>query len=225
MYKASYNTKSFDRDMRRLMEYSHGFLSGVELGRTAFLNNFATLVVEGMKQFIDSMARVDPSILSHVYEWERVGSPAARLYDINYVVSAAGISVNSTFRQSTSVKAGSKEPFYNKARIMEAGLPVRIEVKDATVLTFNDNGEQVFTKKPIVVKNPGGDNAQGGFEKTLDNFFNNYFRQSFMLSSGIIDKLKDMSDYKKNLNIGIRIGRSKGREIGYRWIVSAGVIR
>lgn len=225
MYRVSFDTKKFDKDMRRLVEYSQGFIDGVQLGRAAFLNNFALVVMEGMKQFIDSMARVDPALLHHVYEWEKTGSPSARLYDINYVVSAAGISFNSTFRQSTSVKEGSKEPFYDKARIMEQGLPITIRPRLATVLTFNEDGEQVFTKKPIRINNPGGEGVKGGFQQTLDNFFNNYFRQSFLTSSGILDRLKNMSDYQKNLNIGIRMGRSKGKEVGYRWIVSAGVVK
>jgi len=225
MYRVSFDTKKFDKDMRRLVEYSSGFLEGVKLGRPAFLNNFGLVVIEGIKQFVDSMARVDPSLLQHVYEWEQSGSPAARLYDINYVVSSVGISINSTFRQSTSIKEGSREPFYDKARIMEDGLPITIEPKQATVLTFNDNGEQVFTKKPVRINNPGGENAKGGFAQTLDNFFNNYFRQSFLRSSGILDRLKDMSDYKKNLNVGIRMGRSKGKETGYRWIINAGVMK
>lgn len=225
MYKVSFDTKQFDKDMRKLVEYSEGFLSGVMLGRAAFLNNFGVVVLEGMKQFIDSMAKVDPQLLQHMYEWEQSGSPNARLYDLNYVVSAVGLSINATFRQSTSIKDGSKEPFYDKARIMEQGVPVKIEPRLATVLTFNENGEQVFTKKEVRITNPGGLEAKGGFQQTLDTFFNSYMRQSFLESSGILDRLRNMSDYTKNLKLGVRLGKTHGRQVGYKWIVSAGVIK
>ena len=225
MYRVSFDTKQFDKDMRKLVEYSEGFLSGVMLGRAAFLNNFGVVVLEGMKQFIDSMAKVDPQLLQHMYEWEQSGSPNARLYDLNYVVSAVGLSINATFRQSTSIKDGSKEPFYDKARIMEQGVPVKIEPRLATVLTFNENGEQVFTKKEVRITNPGGLEAKGGFQQTLDTFFNSYMRQSFLESSGILDRLRNMSDYTKNLKLGVRLGKTHGRQVGYKWIVSAGVIK
>lgn len=225
MYKVSFDTKQFDKDMRKLVEYSEGFLSGVMLGRAAFLNNFGVVILEGMKQFIDSMAKVDPQLLQHMYEWEQSGSPNARLYDLNYVVSAVGLSINATFRQSTAIKEGSKEPFYDKARIMEQGIPVKIEPKLATVLTFNENGEQIFTKKEVRVANPGGLEAKGGFQQTLDTFFNSYMRQSFLESSGILDRLRNMSDYTKNLKMGVRLGKTHGRQVGYKWIVSAGVIK
>ena len=225
MYSVSFNTKQFDKDMRKLVEYSEGFLSGVMLGRTAFLNNFGFVILEGMKQFIDSMAKVDPQLLQHMYEWEQSGSPNARLYDLNYVVSAVGLSINATFRQSTSIKNGSKEPFYDKARIMEQGVPVKIEPRLATVLTFNEDGEQVFTKKEVRISNPGGLEAKGGFQQTLDTFFNSYMRQSFLESSGILDRLRNMSDYTKNLKLGVRLGKTHGRQVGYKWIVSAGVIK
>lgn len=225
MYKVRFDTKKFNKDMRNLIAYSEGFLDGAMLGRQAFLNNFGQVILEGMKQFIDSMAKVDPQLLHHVYEWNQTGSPSARLYDLSYVVSPVGLSINATFRQSTSIKDGSKEPFYDKARIMEAGLPIQIRPKESRVLVFEENGETVFTTKPVTVRDPGGPDVKGGFNKTLDTFFNQYFTQAFLISSGIIDKLKDLSAYKKNLNIGIRMGRSKGREAGFRWIVQAGVIK
>jgi len=49
--------------------------------------------------------------------------------------------------------------------------------------------EQVFTKNPINVSNPGGDWVQGSYEKTFDNFMNNYFKQSFLRASGIYQYL------------------------------------
>ena len=225
MFSVKFDSKKFNKDMQNLVAYSEGFVEGITLGRAAFLHNFGSVVLEGLKQFIDSMAKVDPELLQHVYEWDQVGSPSARLYDLSYTVSVGGLSFNSTFRQSSSIKQGSKEPFYDKARIMESGLPVTIRPRLAKVLVFEENGETVYTSNPVIVNNPGGEKARGGFERTMKTFFGQYFTQAFLVSSGIIDRLKDMSAYERNLNIGIRMGRSKGKETGYRWILQAGVIR
>lgn len=223
--KANFDDKQFMKDMNNIIDYSIGFLDGVKSGKRAFLDNIGKHTIEAMKSFIDSMARVDREMLHHVYEWNQIGSPNARLFDIDYTISNLGLSLKSTFRQSISIKEGSKEPFYNKARIMEQGIPVRIAPKTSKVLSFtDDSGDQVFTKNPVVVQNPGGDFVQGSYERAFDMFMSNFFSQSFLNSSGILDKLKDTSIYKKNLSSGARLGRSRGKEIGYRWIVNAGVI-
>jgi hypothetical protein len=179
--------------------------------------------VEVMKEFIDSNARVNPEMLHHIYEWSLTGSPEARLYDISYTVSNLGLSFKSSFSQSKSIKDGSRTPFYDKARIMENGIPVTIRPKAAQVLAFDDNGETVFTRGPIEVLNPGGTQVEGGFEKTFDMFFNRYFSQAFLRTSGIARYLENPQVYKKDLPAGKNLGRSKGIATGYRWIANAGL--
>ena len=222
--QTNYDTKQFMKDMNNIINYSIGFLEGAKSGKQAFLNSLGQGTVEALKQYVDSMARVDPQMLHHVYEWDQVGSPKARLFDINYTVSNLGLSIRSSFRQSTSVKNGSNVPFYDKARIMEQGIPVVIRPVRARVLVFDDNGEEVFTKAPVTVRNPGGDAAQGGFQRAFDSFINQYFTQAFLNSSGIINYLKSPTVYSKNLRAGKSMGKSKGYETGYRWIANAGVI-
>jgi hypothetical protein len=152
------------------------------------------------------------------------GSPQARLYDISYTTSNLGLSFKSSFSQSTSIKNGSRVPFYDKARIMEQGIPVTIRPKFAQVLAFDDNGEQVFTRGPVEVLNPGGTEVEGGFERVFDMFFNTYFSQAFLRTSGIAKYLEDPKVYKKNLPAGKKMGKAKGVSTGYRWIANAGVI-
>ena len=176
-----------------------------------------------MKEFIDSNARVNPNMLHHIYEWNQTGSPSARLYDISYTTSNLGLSFRSSFRQSTSIKDGSRTPFYDKARIMEDGIPVTIRPKVAQVLVFDDNGETIFTRNEIKVNNPGGTEVQGGFEKVFDMFFNRYFSQAFLRVSGIARYLENPVVYRKDMAAGKRLGRSKGLSTGYRWIANAGV--
>ena len=208
------------KKMDNIIDYSTGFLDGVERGKTEMLNRVGALAIEAIKQYIDSSARVNPSALHHVYEWSQVGSPEARLFDISYKVTGAGLSINSTFSQSKTVQAGSKTPFYDKAEIMENGIPVTIRPVNSSVLSFNENGEQVFTRKAVSVKNPGGDNVQGSFEKTFDSFMANYFSQAFLSKTGILAHLNNPSVYKANLRSGSRQGRSKGVQVGYKWITN-----
>lgn len=221
--RAVFNSVQFKKDMSNIVDYSVGFLEGIHRGKTVFLKTLGLETVELMKEFIDSNARVNPEMLHHIYEWHQTGSPSARLYDISYTTSQLGLSFKSSFSQSTSIKNGSRTPFYDKARIMEEGIPVTIRPRLAQVLAFEDNGEMVFTKNEVRVDNPGGTAVEGGFEKVFDMFFNRYFSQAFLRVSGVAKYLENPIVYKKDMPAGKRMGRSKGISTGYRWIANAGV--
>lgn len=223
MISAKVIDAQFKKDMRGLIDYSIGYLEGIERGKTQFFGQLGLSVVEMLKEYVDANARVNPEMLHHVYEWERTGSPSARLFDINYTISNLGLSFRSTFSQSKSIKDGSREPFYDKARIMEQGIPVTIRPKNAKVLAFDVDGVTVFTPNEVTVTNPGGSEVQGGFQRTFDSFFERYFTQAFMRSSGLLDYLQSPVLYKKNLKAGLRGGKTTGIETGYRWIVNAGL--
>jgi hypothetical protein len=211
--------------LNNIAKYSIGFLEGVEAGKEKFLDNLGQTVLESLKNFIDSNARVNPEILHHVYEWYETGSPQARLFDLEYIVNNNSlISFSYTFSQSKSYAKGSVVPFYNKAAIMEKGSPITIKPKQNGVLSFNDNGEQVFTKKPILVQNPGGQATEQGFENTLKDFFDNYFTQSFLISSGIAEHFKDIRTYKQNFASGSKQGKPLGFKVGYEWVSKGGII-
>jgi hypothetical protein len=219
----TFNSNQFKKDMNNIVNYSIGFLEGVQRGKTVFLKTLGMETVEIMKEFIDSNARVNPEMLHHVYEWTMTGSPDARLYDISYTTSNLGLSFRSSFSQSTSIKEGSRTPFYDKARIMEYGIPVTIRPKVSQVLAFDDNGETVFTRSPIEIMNPGGTEVEGGFEKVFDMFFNKYFSQAFLRTSGVAKYLENPQVYKKNMPAGKKMGKAKGLSTGYRWIANAGM--
>ena len=219
----TFNSNQFKKDMNNIVNYSIGFLEGAQRGKTIFLKTLGMETVELMKEFIDSNARVNPQMLHHVYEWTMTGSPEARLYDISYTTSNLGLSFKSSFSQSKSIKDGSRTPFYDKARIMEEGIPVTIRPKVSQVLAFEDNGETVFTRGPVQVLNPGGTEVEGGFEKVFDMFFNKYFSQAFLRTSGIARYLENPQVYKKDMPAGKRMGKSKGLSTGYRWIANAGM--
>lgn len=223
MITVNLNQEKFLKDMNNLVQYSLGFLDGVNKGKRVFLGNLGQGMKKILEAFIDSNARSNPQMLHHVYEWSRTGSPDARLFDIDFTVSNLGLSFYSSFKQSTSVKSGSSVPFYNKAKIMEEGIPVTIAPKRSSVLVFEDNGETIFTKGPVEVLNPGGTQVQGGFEKTVNMFFSKYFTQAFLKSSGIDRYLSNPEIYKKNLTKGKAGGKAAGVSTGYSWIANAGV--
>lgn len=218
------DSKIFQKEIDNIMNYSTGFLEGVQKGKTEFYLSLAPQITEMASQFIDVNARMSPELLHHIYEWEKVGSPEARLFDIDYKVTKAGITFTSSLKQSTSIKNGSRVPFYNKAQIMEEGVAVTIKPKKANVLRFEIDGQEVYTSKEVRVENPGGQ-TQGQFDGVLNNFFGVYFRQSFLNSSGLLQYFKYPETYKKNMVSAKRGGRSLGLKTGYRWVADAGRLR
>lgn len=216
-----FNSKQFQLEMNNIVEYAVGFLEGIQGGKKIFLAKLGEETIVTLKEFIDINAKVDPAMLAHMYEWYQSGSPDARLYDIDYTVSNLGLSFKSSFKQSHTVKDGSRQPFYDKARIMEEGISVIIKPRVAQVLSFDLNGEQIFTKGPVIVEHPGGTAAQGGFEKVMDMFFNQYFRQSFLRTTGLDVYLKNPKVFKTNMAAGKKSGKSAGYQTGFKWITNA----
>jgi hypothetical protein len=215
------NTKQFEKQMTNIVNYAIGFLDGVQKGKAKFLNNLGSGVIETLAAYIDVSARGNPNALHHVYEWYKTGSPEARLFDLQYTVNNRGLSINSSFRQSRTLKEDSNTPFYNKARIMEEGIPVTITPKKSSVLVFEEGGNTIFTKNSVTVRNPGGEYVQGSFENIMDEFMLKYFKQSFIKSSGLYDYISRPTVFKKNIKAGSKAGKSKGIDTGYKWIINA----
>jgi len=223
MISIKLNSNTLTKDLNNIVQYSLGFIDGVHKGKKVLFSKIGASVKEMLEIFIDANARSNPQALHHVYEWYKTGSPDARLFDINYTVSNVGLSFYSSFRQSNTIKEGSSAPFYNKAKIMEDGIPVTITPKKATMLVFEQDGETIFTKGPVEVMNPGGSQAQGSFERIVNIFFKQYFTQSFLKVSGLKDYFNKPIVYKKNFQKGRAYGKSVGISTGYSWIVNAGV--
>ena len=219
--RVSLTTNNFEKDLLNIANYSLGFLEGAQKGKKVFLDNLGRGVIFALGEYIDVEARANKEALHHVYEWYQTGSPQARLFDITYTVSNLGLSLNSTFRQSRTIQQDATTPFYNKAKIMENGIPVVIRPKKNSVLRFYEGGETVFTSKPVTVRNPGGNQVEGSFERIFDEFMTRYFTQAFLRASGISDYISNPVIYKKNLPAGAKQGRPKGVSTGYKWITNA----
>lgn len=220
MITVTFDDSKFFKDMNNIIEYSFGFIDGAKKAEPTLLKNIGEAIKQKLGEFVDVMARVEPQKLKHVYEFGMNGSDTGRLFDINYRITGNGLSINSTFRQS-SVAGESGYVFYNKAKIMEDGIPVRITPKKK-VLVFNDNGETIFTQNPVTVKDPGGPQAQGGFESTVRSFLQDYFSQSFLHATGLDKDLSEPTAFKSGLSSAKVGGRSAGERQGYEWLSKAG---
>ena len=215
--------RKFAKQMNNLVKYSFGFIDGVNAGKQLFFATVGEKTVQIMSEFIDSLARHDPESLHHVYEWEQVGNSNARLFEINYTVSNLGLSLKSTFSQSTSIKNGSNVPFYDKANMMEAGVSAVIRPVNSDVLVFEQDGNTIFTRNSVRVDDVGGSATTGSFQQAFDLFVNNYFSQAFLQTFGISKRFGNLYTYKKNLRSGLRLGKPAGFSAGFRWIANLGV--
>ena len=205
--------------MNNIVNYSMGFVDGVQKGKTEFLKALGQATITSMGQYVDAQARSNPAALHHIYEWNKTGSPTARLFDLDYTISNLGLSVRGTFTQSETLKKGSTVPFYNKAKIMENGVPVTIRPKKR-VLAFTIDNEEIFTSNDVTVTDPGGTEVQGSFSKTIDEFMLFYFKQSFLRASGIYNYIQNPTVFKKDIKQGSRLGKNKGIQTGFRWIAN-----
>jgi len=221
--KVMTSTKNFESQLNNIVNYSFGFLDGVQKGKKVFLKNLGVGTIQAMAAYVDVSARGNPNALHHVYEWYQTGSPSARLFDLDYTVSNNGLTINSKFRQSRTLKEDSNEPFYNKASIMENKVAVTITPKRSSVLVFEEGGNTIFTKGSVTVRSPGGEYVAGSFERTIDEFMLRYFKQSFLRASGLYDYIKKPTLYKQNLKSGSKLGKQKGIETGFKWIANAKV--
>jgi hypothetical protein len=212
------DSSKFLKEMNNFVSYHQGFLEGAKSNRDSLMRGIGDDAIEALKMFIDSNARVNPETLHHVYEWHRTGSPDARLFDFVKRVGGGKLSIGYTLRQSSSLQKGSTTPFYSKARIMEEGSPVTIFPVRRRALKFEVGGEDVFVRGSVTVTNPGGAATTGAMERVFDSFFDNYFTQSFLQTSGMIQHMKKLEEYRKGLPASTTIGRSAGLSAGKKWV-------
>lgn len=217
MISADINFASFKKQMDNLTAYANGFIDGAKMSKTKMLQNLGEELSVVIGQYIDGIASSNPAALHHVYEWGQTGMSSSRLFQLGYNVTGSGLSINSTMTQSRSVQSGSNVPFYNKASIMENGIPVKISPKNSKVLAFEDGGKTIFTKKDVVVSRPGGAVA-GNFENTFNDVVTVYVSQAIFDITNVGLSLKNTSIFRDNIKSGVTGGRPVGLATGRKWI-------
>lgn len=164
-----------------MLYYKAHVISNLETNKI-FINKFQELVFNSLRDdfgnYVDTKARINPRSLHHVYEWNRTGSPAARLFDLRRMSSGTlSFQIDYFFKPSrtfSSNKSSKKKyKFTNKASIMESGTPVTISPRSSKRLVFEINNEVVFMPEgqSVVVRNPGGKAAKNQFTLSYSHFF------------------------------------------------------
>lgn len=197
-----YNTVDFQKTMRGALQYSDGFVKGVDQYEGYFNAQLAEIIKQAFYQYVDSVARLEQDRLHHVYEWGQVGVDSARLFRIEAFSGRQSIRFVTEFMQSTSTSPSATEPFVDKASVMEAGTSITITPRNGGVLAFEgDDGEMVFTPNEVVVEDPGGPNVQGAFTAVVLEFFNAYLNKGMMRE--LIKELENPVAFTQGWNKGM----------------------
>jgi hypothetical protein len=216
--------KEMSKILKNSVDYSRGFLDGANLNMIVFNKKLSDIAAEALKKYIDTRARMSPESLHHVYEWNRVGDPSARLFEIDCQATKNTISLFGKFLPSTSISENSNEPFIDKANIMENKIAIEVEPRSSNVLAFEVMGEPVFTVNSVYIANPGGDEVAGSFGRAVDEFFDVYFNTTFLRQSGIFDSISNPKEFGIYFPSGAKGGgRSTGLNAGRKYMDIEGV--
>jgi len=181
--------------------------------KSLFKNTIFDQIEKDFGQYVDAQARLKPKSLHHVYEWNKVGNPSFRLFDL-HLIDTGGLSfrVGRDFKVSkSSVPSKNKKQkkryvFENKASIMEEGMPVVIRPRSAERLVFELDGRVVFMPKgtSVIVKRPGGKSATNQFSLSFGRFFGGQLVNSSIKASGFQRIFNSRMSKALNVPVNIR---------------------
>lgn len=224
MIKVRFKTTQFTKILNNSIEYSDGFVEGIKLAKIQFNTELGLFIQQALYKYIDAKARGNPESLHHVYEWGMTGSSNGRLFEINFSPTQNLIKFSGKFLPSKTTSPTSDTPFENKATVMENRIEIVIEPKDADVLAFDINNQTVFTKKQVVISEPGGPQVAGSFERVVNDFFNNYLTTGLLQSSGIFKKLENPIEFLRYFSEGAKGGgKGSGIKAGKKYLTTGGV--
>lgn len=176
------NSKDFNKKMNNALKYSQTFASASKSKENYINNKVANTSIEAFYEYLDVLARTNPAMLHHVYEWGQTGNPDGRLYELKSKLTKGSAVISADFLDSSSTPEGSDDVFWNKAEVMEEGIPVTIQEVEAQALFFIVDGEEFFRLGPITIQNPGGQATRGSFVRNFEEFYNVYFESIFLKS-------------------------------------------
>lgn len=223
MIKVKFDTKELTTTLHNVVSYSQGFTRGVKSAQPNFNRELSMFIEEALNKYIDVKARANPESLHHIYEWGMVGNPSGRLFEFTTTHSNNFISFVATLLPSVVSSENSSEPFRDKAIIMEKQITITIDPKDGEFLSFEDEGQTIFTSDTVVIDTPGGSAAGGSFERVVKEFFNNYLTVGLLKGSGIFDKLKYAKEYSRRFSQGAKSGSSAGVAAGREYLSLGGI--
>jgi hypothetical protein len=221
--KVKFNVKEFSDTITNIVDYSLGFIEEAKRNESRLAKGVAELSIEAFYDYLDGLSRSHPGMLHHVYEWGQVGDPFGRLYELTANIGGKSVTITADFLTSESVSDNSNEPFYNKAEIMEEGIPVVIKERDAEALFFTVGSEEFFRIGPIVIANPGGSSTRGSFVQAFNDFYGNYFEDVFLSAIRFYDHFRDANEYKRFIRTAAKSksAYTLGKGAGLSWIEKA----
>ena len=220
MINVKFDTKKLTKTINNIIEYSDGYIQETRQSKNKISNKIANTSVGVFYEYLDGLARMHPGMLHHVYEWGEAGNSGSRLYKLFRKTGGSAITISADFLQSSSIPNGSKEPFYDKAFIMEEGQSVTVTEQEAQSLFFEIDGQEYFRKGPITIANPGGEAVRGSFVNAFNDFYDNYFSQIYLRSIRFYKELEEMKPYKNNIRRASksRNPRTMGKNSALEWI-------
>jgi hypothetical protein len=220
MIGVKFNSTDLIKTLNNTVQYTQGFLTELKRQEPALAKKVGDLSIDVFYEYLDGLARSHPGMLHHVYEWGQVGNPSERLYELRQALSKQSSTISVNFLDSNSVSDNGTEPFYDKAKIMEEGIPVVINEKNANVLFFEIDGEEFFRRGPIYIANPGGSATRGSFLNAFNEFYTKYFMQFYLESIGFYKHFSNPQEFSKNFRSAVKSrGASKvGNQTALSWI-------
>lgn len=222
MYTVSFDGKKAMQMLSNLVRYSDGFIKETKASERIVTSKLANLAQESFYEYLDQLAKVNPGILHHVYEWGAVGDPQERLFRLKKTLANNRAVITSDFLQSESVPPNGNEPFYNKATVMEEGITVVVNEVQAEALFFEVDGVEYFRTGPIVIENPGGPDVRGSFLEAFQDFYNRYFEDVYLRSIRFYQYFVDNNKYESNVKVGMKSSQPEqvGRKTALSWIMN-----
>jgi hypothetical protein len=129
--------------------------------------------------YIDRNAINHPARLHHVYEWERIGEPDARLWALVPRSDGKRLTVGYTFLPSKTyvpikdeLEPGTKHIYANKAGMMESGKPVFVKpLPGNKYIRFIPKSGGIVFSKGVYIRHSGGYQVHEGFQGTFFSYF------------------------------------------------------
>jgi hypothetical protein len=208
------------KTLNNILEYSDSFYRTAKLNELKISKSLAEMSVDSFYDYLDGLARSHPGMLHHVYEWGQTGNPYQRLFELSIKLRGKTAEVGADFLYSDSISNNGTTSFYNKAEVMEEGIPVIINQIDAKALFFEIDGEDFFRLGPIYIANPGGEATRGSFKKAFKEFYGVYFEEVYLESIQFYQKLRNPKQYSRNIKNASKSNNaaSAGKSAALSWI-------
>ncbi len=150
-----------------------------ETSRDALYADTSKTLEFNLGAYIDRKAINYPARLHHVYEWERIGEPDARLWALVPRSDGKMLTVGYTFLPSKTyvpikdeLESGTKYIYTNKAAMMESGKPVFIKpLAGNKYIRFIPKSGGIVFSKGVYVRHSGGYQVHEGFQGTFFSYF------------------------------------------------------